>query len=231
MSLKILIVDDEVDLREMLAEALEKDYLKVDQASGVKEAFFLIKLNNYDVIVTDKNMPGKDGGSEGGMQILKYTKKLLPASEVIIMTGFANTETAIEAMRWGAFDYIIKPFQFSELKEKIDKIVEFKSYGDPGYALSVYREVFNDILQIAQKEYEPSDKELHRIVNSIMKKIEPFFKTQKETTRAFKNISQNVDWLKNNVDRKDTVYKYIIDIRQELDKQLKENPMYSLAIK
>ena len=56
-------------------------------------------------------------------------------------------------------------------------------------------------------------------------------KMQKETTRAFQKISQSVDWLKNNVDRKDTIYKHITDMRQEIDKELKENPIYNFPKK
>ncbi len=223
MNLNILVVDDEADLRDMLAEALGRYSHKVDTASGVKEAFFLLKMNNYDIIITDKNMPGKSAGSEGGMQLLTYIKKLLPSAETIIMTAFANTETVIEAMRLGAFDYIIKPFQFSDLKEKIDRIIEIKKYSNPEYALSLYRELFNDILKIAQKEYKPVDKELHKLVNSIMKKVEPFFKTQKETNRAFRNISNNVDKLKESLDRAHPVYNIVINIHKELGTQISKN--------
>ena len=92
MTVKVLIVEDEVDLRDMLSEALQKYSFKVDTASGVKDALFLLKMNNYDIIITDKNMPGKDGESEGGMQVLKYAEKIMPGAETIVMTAFANTE-------------------------------------------------------------------------------------------------------------------------------------------
>jgi len=228
MEIKILIVEDEADLRDTLAEALQKYSFKVNVASGVKEALFLIKMNNFDIIITDKNMPGRNGESEGGMQVLKYAEKLLPGSETIIMTAFATTETVIEAMRSGAFDYIIKPFQFNELKEKIDKIIEIRNLSDTKYAISLYKEIFNDILKIARREYKPSDTELHKIVNSILKKIEPFFKMQKETTRAFKNISQNLERVKERVGRENPIYKNVLDIRKELDKQFIKIPDKSL---
>jgi len=228
MDLKILIVEDEADLRDTLAEVLQKYSFNVSVASGVKEALFLIKMNNYDIIITDKNMPGKNGENEGGMQVLKYAEKLLPGSETIVMTAFANTETVIEAMRLGAFDYIIKPFQFNELKEKIDKIIEIKNLSDTQYAISLYKEIFNDILKIARREYKPSDTELHKIVNSILKKIEPFFKMQKETTRAFRNISQNLEKVKERIGRENPIYKNVLNIRKELDKQFIKNPDKSL---
>jgi DNA-binding NtrC family response regulator len=227
MNIKILIVEDDIDLRDTLSEALQKYSYNADLASGVEEAFFLIKMNNYDIIITDKNMPGKNSAGEGGMQVLKHAKKLLPGAEIIIMTAFANTETVIEAMRLGAFDYILKPFQFDELKEKIDRIIEYRSYSDPEHAISLYRELLNEILQIAQKEYEPSDKELHKIVNSIMKKVESFFKIQKETNRALRNISENVDRLKERIGRENSIYNYIINMRKELDKQLIKIPYQS----
>ena len=185
------------------------------QASG--------KSFDYNIVITDKNMPGKDGSDAGGMYVLKHAKKLLPAAEVIIMTGFATLDTAIEALRHGAFDYIKKPFQLEELKEIIDKIIEYKNFSNSGNAISLYREIFNEILNLAQNEYTPNDKELHATLKSILNKFYCFFKIQKDTEQALKNISDNAEKLKESLERTDPNYEIVLNISRETDIQLKQS--------
>lgn len=220
MAVQILIVEDEEDLRKMLAEALQSQSYHVDQAPGVKEAIFLMKLNNYDIILTDKNMPGKDNYEEGGLQVLKSAREISPNAEVIIMTGYASLESAIEAMREGASDYILKPFEFEKLHEKIKRIIDFNGYTVMDNAVKLYKELFNEIVKVAKTENHASEKELHDTIKSILDKISPFFKLRKETDRAFHRIAQNVDMLKQRIGRENPAYGYILNIRKELDKQL-----------
>ena len=221
MAYKILIVDDDEDLLETIHLTMQTWSYDADYASGVSKALMLMKMNNYDIIITDKNMPDKEGNDEGGMHVLKLAKKLLPATEVIIMTGHSTMETAIEAMRNGAFDYINKPFQMQELKKIIDKIIEYKNFSNSNAAISLYREIFNEILKLAQNEYKPDDKELHASLKSILEKFYNFFIIQKNTEQAFKNINHNVEKLKNNMMRKDLNYEYVLNISREIDNHLK----------
>jgi YesN/AraC family two-component response regulator len=222
MSYNILIVDDEKDVREMLHQAVKDWSFTADVAPGAKEAIMLMKMNNYDIIITDKNMPGKDGDAEGGMYVLRHAKAVLPAAEVIMITAYANLESAIEAMRQGAFDYLKKPFELEELKEIIDRIIEYKNYSDSGNALKLYREIFNKILKLAQTQYKPDDKELHWALRSILDKFYNFFIIQKNTERAFKNIYKNAEKLRESIHRTDPKYKLVLNIEQEIDKQLKK---------
>lgn len=217
MAIKILIVDDEEGIREMLHRAMHTWSFASDQAAGHKEALMLMKMHKYDIIITDKNMPGKEGTAEAGMFVLKQAKKILPAAEVIMMTGNATMETAIESMRNGAFDYIIKPFQIEELKEIIDKIIEYKKFSNSANAIELYREIFNEILKIAQNEYKPDDKELHLKLKSILNKFYTFFKIQKSTEQAFKNIHTNVEKLKESILRTDFNYQFLLNISKEID--------------
>ena len=223
MSFKILIVDDEEDIREMLHQAMLIWSYDADYAPGDAEALMLMKMHNYDIIITDKNMPGKDGSAEGGMYVLKHAKKLLPAAEVIIMTGFATLDTAIEALQLGAFDYIKKPIQMEELKEKIERIIEYKNFSNSANTIVLYREIFNEILKLAQNEYKPDDQELHASLKSILNKFYNFFNFQKNTEQAFKNINDNVEKLKENIARTDPKYPFVLNISQEIDKQLKSD--------
>lgn len=222
MNYKILIVDDEKDAREMLQQAVKDWSFKADIATGAKEAIMLMKMNNYDIIITDKNMPGKNGDEEGGLYVLRHAKAILPASEVIMMTAFANMDSAIEAMRLGAFDYLRKPFKLEELKEIIDRIIEYKNYSDSGNAIELYRNIFNEILKLAQTHFNPDDKELHIALRSILDKFYNFFIIQKNTERAFKNIFKNAEKLRESIMRTDPKYKLVLNIIQEIDKQLKK---------
>lgn len=220
MALKILIVDDEDGIREMLHRAMLNWSFSADYAPGGKEALILMKMNNYDVILTDKNMPGNNGTPEGGMYVLKHAKKLLPAAEVIMMTGYASLDTAVEAMRAGAFDYIEKPFQMEELKEVLDRILEYKSFSNSANAIALYREIFNEILKLAQNEYKPDDKQLHDSLKSILNKFYNFFKIQKDNELAFKSIKNNVEKLKESILRTDPNYNLILNISKELDRHI-----------
>jgi len=108
---KILIVDDEETLRNMLFDVLREEGFEVDVASGGLEAIGKINGKHYDLIVTDILMPEVDG-----MQVLKKAKEIDPDSDVIIMTGYASVETAVQSMRLGAVDYITKPFNIEHIK-------------------------------------------------------------------------------------------------------------------
>ncbi|PIQ89448.1 MAG: hypothetical protein COV72_02785 [Candidatus Omnitrophica bacterium CG11_big_fil_rev_8_21_14_0_20_42_13] len=120
-SLRILIVDDEPLIRSSLQEALRIDGYDVKSASCADEALANISQNSIDIVITDLKMPGLSG-----MQLLKVVKDKYPQIAVVLITGHGNIETAVEAMKSGAFDYITKPLVDSEIKVIIQKIAEQK---------------------------------------------------------------------------------------------------------
>ena len=101
---RVLVVDDEEGIRSFLAEALETDGHVVDQAPNGEEALRLLTGNAYDVLLTDLKMPGISG-----MDLLRRTREEQPDVECIVLTAHGNVDTAVEAMKKGAFDYIQKP--------------------------------------------------------------------------------------------------------------------------
>ena len=116
MEINILLVDDERDFVESLAERLKiRDY-KVTTAFSGDEAINLIKNNEYDVIVLDVQMPGKSG-----IETLKELKNLEQLAQVIMLTGHATVKSAIEGMKNGAYDYLMKPTETENLVEMINK--------------------------------------------------------------------------------------------------------------
>ena len=130
---KILLVDDDLDLSTMLESVLKADEYEVDSAQELDTAFKLIASGEYEIMLLDKNIPGINGNSEGGLDLLKHVRSLGLPSEVIMMTGDPTVETAIEAMKLGAFDYISKPFSLKELRLKIRRLLQYRNFVNPEY--------------------------------------------------------------------------------------------------
>lgn len=116
MEINVLLVDDEKDFVESLAERLKiRDY-KVTTAFSGDEAINLVKNNEFDVIVLDVQMPGKSG-----IETLKELKNLEQLAQVIMLTGHATVKSAIEGMKNGAYDYLMKPTETEDLVEMLNK--------------------------------------------------------------------------------------------------------------
>jgi DNA-binding NtrC family response regulator len=115
----ILFIDDEPGSRESLTLLLEREGYRVDAVAAGEEALGLLARKSYDVIITDLFLPGVSG-----IDILKHVKEHSLPCNVILITGNASAETAVEAMKEGAFDYITKPLNFEKLKVLVAKAVE-----------------------------------------------------------------------------------------------------------
>ncbi len=117
MKLKILIAEDEKIALKHLSYALENEGHMVTGVRNGLDALNKIKEEDFDILIADIKMPGMDG-----MTLLVEVKARKPDIEVIIVTGFGSIESAVDAMRKGAFDYLTKPFNLDELALKINKI-------------------------------------------------------------------------------------------------------------
>ncbi len=118
----IMLVDDEEDYVEAMAERLNNRNIKTITAFSGAEGLEKLKTNqNLDVIVLDVRMPGMDGH-----ETLKQIKKTAPMTEVILLTGHATVESAIEGMKQGAFDYLMKPFEIEMLVGKVKAAAQKK---------------------------------------------------------------------------------------------------------
>ena len=119
---RILVVDDELSMRELLEYMLEKQGYGVLVAATGKEAISKIEKNPYDLLLCDIRL-----GDMTGLEVLKASKKKNPHVTVIMISAFATTETAVEAMNQGAFDYVPKPFENEELLQTIANALERKT--------------------------------------------------------------------------------------------------------
>jgi len=115
----ILVVDDEISIREFLEILLKREGHQVRFARDAVDAVARLKEEAVELVLTDLRLPN---GS--GMDVLAWVAKNTPSTQVVIMTAFATTETAVEAMKNGAYDYIIKPFKVDELTVLIDRALE-----------------------------------------------------------------------------------------------------------
>jgi two-component system cell cycle response regulator len=117
--IKILIVDDEEIIRNFLIDVLSDEGYTTKAVSSGEEAVRLLKKQAFDLIITDIMMPGIDG-----IQVLREAKEMDSDQSVIVMTGYASTETAVESMKLGAADYITKPFNLDQIKIVVAKTLE-----------------------------------------------------------------------------------------------------------
>jgi DNA-binding NtrC family response regulator len=122
MKIRVLLVDDEKNFIDALSQRLEMRDFAVATACNGDEALRLIDEYEYDVIVLDVRMPGEDG-----IQMLKLLKELKPLIEIIMLTGNATVQIAIEGMKLGAYDFLVKPADTDLLVGKINSAYKLKS--------------------------------------------------------------------------------------------------------
>ena len=113
---RILVVDDEVSLTGIISQILNDYGYIVDTAATGEEALASFEENNYHLVISDIRMPGMSG-----LDLLKEIKKRKPETQVVIMTSYASMETAIDALRNGAYDYVVKPFEDIDMIRNIAK--------------------------------------------------------------------------------------------------------------
>lgn len=120
--LKILFVDDDPVTRKLMEKKLQIEEYETTIAVNGVEAVDLISKYRFDVILTDLMMPG----GVDGIGVLQATKEKFPQTEVVLITAYASIDTAVTAMKQGAFDYLQKPINFDELFLLLDKISNLK---------------------------------------------------------------------------------------------------------
>jgi ActR/RegA family two-component response regulator len=159
MQLYVLVVDDEEIQRNLVASFLENRGYRVDVAGDVAEAEKHIMEHDYHVVITDKNMPMEDGVSDrAGLAVLEVVNRVRPYCEVIIVTGFATVDTAIEAIKLGAFEYMQKPINMNHLHDSLLRIENLHAFLNPGNIITMHKLVHNDILQFLDGSFEGDKK-------------------------------------------------------------------------
>ena len=139
----IMLVDDEVSFLETMAKRLATRNINIITAFSAEEGLEKLKTNqNLDVIVLDVKMPGM-----GGIAALKEIKKISPLIEVIMLTGHATMESAIDGMKLGAYDFLTKPCDIEEIVSKVEEATKNKRAHDEKIAAAKSKKIL--------QEYEP----------------------------------------------------------------------------
>ena len=115
---RLLIIDDDEDVRLLLRDLLEESDYEVQVAQCGEDALKMIRMSTYDLIVTDLRLTGMHG-----LEVIKEVKAIDAGIDVIVMTGYASVNSAVESMKAGAVDYITKPFNSDQIKMVVKKNV------------------------------------------------------------------------------------------------------------
>ncbi|MDD5434318.1 MAG: sigma-54 dependent transcriptional regulator [Nitrospira sp.] len=121
----ILIIDDEPLMRISISDAMREEGYNIHSAASGNEGLRAIRDNFYDVIITDLRLPEVDG-----LQILKACKQYTPKSKILMITAYGSVETAVEAMKQGAYDYVTKPFSMDELIILVKRLMTLRELED-----------------------------------------------------------------------------------------------------
>lgn len=116
---KILVVDDEFHIRDSIRLLLEKEGYRVEMAADGREGLELIKKGGFSAALVDLKMPGMDG-----LELMKRAQGIDPGLGFILLTGYPTLDTAKEATRLGAYDYIVKPFKIENLLQILSRCLK-----------------------------------------------------------------------------------------------------------
>jgi len=119
---RVLIIDDEPLMRMSISDALKDDGYEVHEAGLGKEGITLFRDNSFDVVITDLRLPDLDG-----IEVLKACRRYSPDAMVILITAHGSVDTAVEAMKFGAYDYVTKPFSMDELLLMVKRMMKMRS--------------------------------------------------------------------------------------------------------
>ena len=227
MEPRILIADDEKNILDTLSDFMEGIGYHVDLANSVESALTLMQTNEYDILLTDKNMPGFGDKKEGGMSLLKHAKEHSPLTEVIMITGYATVESAVEAMKLGAFDYVMKPIPLDELKDKIDRVLEYKRFLNSENTLQMYKALHNQLLDLLINRDDIPEDKLQGILRTLGTKIDHLFGMQKgyeeiidSQSEALEKIEGYADHLKEAIPGESPYYALIGKILEESKRRI-----------
>ncbi len=149
---EILFVDDDRTILSLVEEYLTAFDYRINVVDNGLKALELIKEKDFDVVFTDFKMPDIDG-----LELLSVIKEYRPATEVIMVTGHGTMESAIQAMKFGSYDYIQKPFKLDILRILIDKIIEAKKFKQENIVLKTRlkeRHRYDELVGISLKMRE-----------------------------------------------------------------------------
>jgi len=147
MKVRVLLVDDEKEFVDVMGERLIANDFDVSTTFSGEEAIAKLKEYNFDVVILDILMPGING-----IETLRQMKQIKPLPEVILLTGHAAVDSAIEGMKLGAYDYLVKPCEFNDLVDKINKAYQRKAEHDERIRAAKAQDIIDSPRSVLDKE-------------------------------------------------------------------------------
>lgn len=167
---KLLIIDDEENIRKMLKQSLETDGYRIDLALNGEEGFEKVKEANYDLILLDLNLPGMDG-----IEVLEKLRENDISTPVLIVTGYGSVDSAVKVMKLGAIDYLQKPFNPKDIKEQVRQILQRKGFDNEGGDHTDYDSlIIRAKAAINQRDFSLAEDLLQKANNIKTERPEPF---------------------------------------------------------
>ncbi len=224
---RILIVDDDAPTREILERYLSMHGYECDVAENVEEAIRVMPEGDFHVVVTDKNMPSNGVNPENGLVLIRHVREHYPETGVIVITGFATIESAVEAMRLGAFDYIAKPFELEMLKDKVDRIREYQTFLNPAAIMNSYQFLHEQLLELYERGDRTSDEKKQHFLALIQETMDVIFDRFKGVERLLlyqrerlAEIAACAGQLRDIVPDTDPAYSLIVRIAEQSELRL-----------
>ena len=176
--IKVLIVDDDKSIAEVLEGLISKNERTVHVSHDGIEALERIDKNPYDLILSDLMMP-----KVSGLDILKYAKKINPEIMVVILTGYASLETAIEAIREGAYDYIRKPCKLEEIEIVVNNAIEKIKLNQENKALlKKLQDAYHELIELKKETCEEKISSIN-FFSSNMPNLQTYYKSDTSPDR------------------------------------------------
>jgi putative nucleotidyltransferase with HDIG domain len=172
---RILIVDDEVEITEILADLLSEDYQCL-KAGSAEQALSLLEENQFELVISDITMPGMSG-----LEMIPHVKELSPETVVVMISGMQTVESAIGALRLGAFDYLMKPFDLRQVEAVVKRALE---HHDLVLAKQRYENHLEELVEQRTAELDRALNSLEGAYRSTLKALTAALETRDSETHG-----------------------------------------------
>jgi DNA-binding NtrC family response regulator len=208
----VLLVDDEKSILDVLSMGFKKAGIEVKTALTAEDAILLLEVQKFSAVVTDKNLPGKSG-----LELLRITNERYPHCARLLITGFVSTESVLEAMRLGADDYLLKPFESIMLVvERVKQAIKHRTTQMEREALAVAMRDMEKSLRKSESTAFQKVTELDLFQNLVELRIED----------ATRELNEKVVTLQGQVDsereRRAALKKTLIELSEQADEKMKK---------
>jgi DNA-binding NtrC family response regulator len=184
---RVLVIDDERIVLDSITKILKDENFEVDVTLSGRQGLEWAVAKDYDIVLTDLRMP-----DIGGMRVLRDVKRAKPALPVVMITGFGNVKSAVQAMKLGAAEYLEKPFAPDELVKVIQKALHIAATTPPEDQNLIHKEEILKVLEQAATDYEL----VYNLLHYGAEALEEFNLTAAEKLAI---LSGDIQWIEKNI--------------------------------